>query len=250
MVKRRTWCKQVGIGCGGLVLAVGLTASWLWQRATQLPSWYKSAQVAPQNPDQLQTQQTQQAQQAIWQQVSRQLADSRPGSSTAAKAPGQAKLTAQQVNTLLRAEMGQSQLGQHLGPAIQATHVELQPNTIQLGAVVDLRQLRPQDRQALEGSKLGKALNTLPVLPQQPLYVGLTTSPTASDRQLSLDEHTTVQIGSFSFPLSQLAERLNISPQTLLAGLNHELAPLVPMEIEQVQVQRDQLILTGSGTAW
>lgn len=244
MGQRTKQVVRVGLGVGMIAL-VG--AGLLWQRFTQLPSWYHPGQPMAQGAE------LDQAKRQIWLKVSNQVGVSRstPDSPRSkGSSSGQVRLNDQELNTLLAAEILQSPSGQRLARALQGTHTQLGNHTLTVGAVVDLRAIRPQDLTGLEQTTLAKLVKTFPDIAKRPLYVGITTRPKASDRQLSLDPDTTVHIGEIQLSLTQVAQRLNLPPQRLLQELNRELASLVPMDIDSLEIQEHQLVLTGSATAW
>jgi hypothetical protein len=239
--KRLTTMRAKQVVILTLSLVVGLTAgvaaatAFYWNRATALPTWYSTsgADVA--------------------------VADVGAGSGNllgAKLASGQGvrygdnnqvaiALTEAELTQLLAERIAHSpELAQFL-PIAESINATIRGDRVAGGIVVNpadipTQSLPPQARQALE-----TAFNTIPMLGDRPLYIGLEGSPRIDNGRLVLGNDTRVQIGRVKLSLDDVARLTGLDPAQISERINLVL-PQAGLTLDGLEFIDGEAVLSGT----
>ena len=223
-----------------LSLVVGLSAgaaaatAFYWNRATALPTWYSTS-----------------------------------GADTAVAAAGtgggnllQSKLASGQGvrygnNNQVEISLSEAELTQLLAegiaqtpqaaallPAAGSLNATIRGDRVSGGMVVNpadlpTQSLPPQARQALN-----TALNTVPMLGDRPLYIGIEGSPRVTNGRLVLGDDTRVQIGRVNLSVADVARLTGLDPAQITERINLAL-PQAGLTLDGLEFINGEAVLHG-----
>ncbi|WOD39351.1 hypothetical protein [Nodosilinea sp. E11] len=223
-----------------LSLVVGLSAgavaatAFYWNRATALPTWYSTsgadtavADVSTGNSNLLR------AKLASGQGV-------RYGDNNRVEI----SLTEAELTQLLAEGIAQTPQAAPFLPATRSLNATISGDRVAGGMVVNpadipTQALPPQARQALE-----TAFNTIPMLGDRPLYVGIEGSPQIDNGRLVLSNDTRVQIGRVNLSLEDVSRLTGISPAQLNERINVAL-PHAGLTLDGLEFINGEAVLRG-----
>lgn len=265
----------------GLVLLVllGGTLSglyYVWHQATKLPDWYQgNASPSPMDIQQ-RTAQVQQKIQAQIQQSptandlnSNDLNSSSPknSSNNAASKPSSSpsiagsasnqgldqrsskdvkvQLDQQELNDVLVAKIAEKSQTKALPKSVKSVHTTVEADTLKTGAIVDIKALKDSNLGTQEKTFLNEAAQKFPGLSDRKVYIGIEGKPYVQDGKMQFDDQTRVRVGNLSLSVTELAQRLGVSPEQVKERLQLELQ-LNQLNINGIELQDGSAILRGS----
>jgi hypothetical protein len=216
----------VSIGILGVLL-------YLWQQTTQTPSWYKTVEVTAGVVAVNTVTKMPQTREQIWRKVSNTLREqSAKGESSFSELEAKGKVA------------GNTQLDK----VLLGTNTQFRDEKMVIGTMLNLAEIINR-KDASSDSRVGIAqgLLNLPIVKDRPVYVEIEGTPTVRNRQIAL-ESPVVKLANVTLTIDDFSKYLGVSPAFLKERITKE-RPLVPMEVENVKVERDRLIVTGSAKA-
>ncbi|MFQ4136871.1 hypothetical protein PGN35_011180 [Nodosilinea sp. PGN35] len=223
-----------------LSLLIGLSAgaaaatAFYWNRATALPSWYGNGGADP---------------------VAAEVSTSRGDLLRAKLASGQGvrygdnnrveiSLTEAELTQLLAEGLAQTPQAAPFLPAADTLNATIRGDRVAGGIVVNpadlpTQSLPPQARQALN-----TALNTVPMLGDRPLYIGIEGSPRVDNGRLVLGNDTRVQIGRVNLSLEDVARLTGLNPAQITERINLAL-PQSGLTLDGLEFVNGEAVLRG-----
>lgn len=220
--------KRLLIAVSLALTGVSAVTFYYWQQATQLPTWYTSSQ-----PDSsIQPSQTAASTPTVDRPTTgtqRLNTSDRPpsGSQPSAIAIQQAKKTdtvpqtpseqptkaqrhQKELTRLFTNEIARKAESKKLGTALKGTNTTMQNGNVESGAVVNFKDISPEQLPPDERAFFTKLVTAFPALSQQSFYIGIEGKPTVKNGQAQLDNDVRIKLGNLSFTPAQLSERLGI----------------------------------------
>ncbi len=214
---------------------VGAAAAYYWQRATAIPTWYTSSTI---NSD--------------------LVANLSSGSSVLQDklATGDdiqylndrqvvITLTETEFNQLIQEELSQAPETASLLQATQGLRAIIGDDQLQAGVVVNLADLPIQDLPIEAQKTLQQAFDSLPMLKDRELYVGITGNPRVENGQLVLGDNTRLQAGGMQLSIPELARMTGLSPDQITEQVNAAL-PQLGITLDALEIVDDQIVLRGT----
>lgn len=215
----------------------GITLS-LWQRATQLPTWYTAnpstepaeSTVNSANAPQVAPQQdvTTKINSAIQQ--------------TASGTPVKVELDQREVDSLVASALNRAAKQSTITKAVEQTKTTIQNGKLETGAVVNLSKLTAEQLSTSEREALAKVVKAFPAVSDRPFYIGIEGKPRLENGQIMLDESTRLRLGDLSFSLPEVAARLGIPPEKLQEQIRLQLGN---MQVKGAEMVGDRLVIRG-----
>jgi hypothetical protein len=218
-----------------MLSGMGIATFFVWQQATQLPSWYiqsssnenviSSTKLAKKiiNPEE----------------VLRKVSDNLTATNT-----GEVELDAEEVNSLITSSIGKTGNTKQLATAIKGTNTKIENGKISVGAVVETASIPVQELSARKQTKIIQLLQRLPGKQKQ-VYIGIEGKPSIRDREFSFDETTRVSLGYFSFPIAEISQNIGIPQESINQLLSQELKKL-PIKLESINIKGERVVIRGS----
>ena len=254
-----------------LILVVGgasVLLFYYWQRATQLPDWYReqssevqqpaanigSSSVATNSvptgsakPDVATSEQSgsttasssQRSRQTLATKIAQQAQQSPDRKSV------KVELDQQEINDLFTSELTRKAQEKGLDKAVKGVNTTVQDGTVSSGAVVNLGELSVDQLPADQQRAIAKLVNTFPQLSQRKVYIGLEGRPTVKNGQVQLDDSTRIKLGDLSLTPAELADRLGVSEEQVRQQIELQLQ-VSGMTVNDVQWQGDRAVVSGS----
>ena len=227
----------VSIGILGVLL-------YLWQQTTHIPSWYKTIEVTATTPAVDTAVKTPQTREQIWRRISNSLKTQ----SAKGESRGTVELNADEVNELIFTELAikeRATSNTQLDKIILGTNTKFRDGKMVVGAMVNLQELT-KDKKVSSGSgaEIAQTILNLPIVKDRPVYLEIEGTPTVRNRQIALLSPM-VKLANVSLTVDDLSKYLGFSPAFLNQRIARERA-LVPMEVENVKIERSSMIVTGS----
>lgn len=220
--------KRALIWAGFVVVgAVAGVTGYYWTQATYLPRWYGqsgatlSGETATAS-DLLNT----------------QVATAQPATE------GQIVLNEAELNRVVVDAIANAPQAEKLLAIAKGINTSIQSDRIQSGVVLNLADipadaLPPQGQQALE-----QLTQSLPMLANRDVYIGIQGRPQIVDGRLVLDDSTVINIGRLKIPLSDVASQLGMTSEELANHLAGALAAS-GLRLEDIQLSNGQITLQG-----
>ncbi|MBE9158667.1 hypothetical protein IQ265_17780 [Nodosilinea sp. LEGE 06152] len=222
-----------------LSLVIGLSAgaaaatAYYWNRATALPTWYSpsGAETVVANVDS--SGNLLQSKLATGQGV-RYGTDNRV----------EISLSEAELTQLLAEGIAQTpQVAQFL-PSADSLNATIRGDRVAGGIVVNpadlpTQSLPPQAQQALD-----TALNTVPMLGDRPLYIGIEGSPRVDNGRLVLGDDTRVQIGRVNLSVDDVARLTGLDPAQITERINLAL-PQAGLTLDGLEFVNGEAVLRG-----
>lgn len=219
---------------GGAAVAGAATAVY-WQRATALPTWYTSSTANGDLATSLSSGSSLlQAKLASGDGV--QYLNNRQVAIT---------LSEGELNQLIQAGLAESPTTAPLLAAAQGINATIQGNQLQAGVVLNpsnlpLEGLPPATQQTVQ-----QALDTLPMLGNRAVYVGITGNPRIENGRLVLGDETRLQVGNVQLSLAEVSRMTGLNPDQLSEQLNIAL-PQAGITLDGMEFVNGEAILSGT----
>ncbi|MBD2577862.1 hypothetical protein [Oscillatoria sp. FACHB-1406] len=217
---------------------------YYWKQVTGVPQWYAAQQISSpvtsqtavsSSPGELQAQKTE-----VIQKIERQIADQR---SNAPQQDARVSLESQDLNDLIVSSIAEKPKGEKFLEATRGVQTKIEPEKLEVGAVVNLDRL---DSEVLSGSgkaALEKVLQKFPVPSDREVYIGIEGVPTVENGRLKVDNNTRVKVGNVSLSIVEVAKQLSVPPEMLVSGINQKLENI---SVSELQLEKDRLVLKGA----
>ncbi len=222
-----------------LSLVIGLSAgaaaatAFYWNRATALPTWYSTSGADTVVADVGSSGNLLQSKLASGQGV-RYGADSRV----------EISLTEAELTQLLAEGIAQTpQVAQFL-PAADSLNATIRGDRVAGGMVVNPADLPTQSLPPQAQQALNTALNTVPMLGDRPLYIGIEGSPRIDNGRLVLGDDTRVQIGRVNLSIADVARLTGLDPAQITERINLAL-PQAGLTLDGLEFVNGEAVLRG-----
>ncbi|HEY9729682.1 MAG TPA: hypothetical protein V6D50_24805, partial [Chroococcales cyanobacterium] len=116
---------------------------------------------------------------------------------------------------------------------------------IESGTVVNLSGLPKNQLDEKQNAAIEKLVNTFPPLKDRDVYVGISGKPLVENGQLEWDDNTKIKLGNLSLSINELAQRLDVSPETLKQELNLS-SQIGKLRVSELELKGDRVLLKGS----
>lgn len=223
--------KRLLIAVSLAVAGIGAVAFYYWQQATQLPAWYTSNQLNPSTqPSQTvapiaepPTTDTQSLNTSNRPQLSSQPSaiatqpakKANTQSQGASKPPTKTQLHQTELARLFTNEIERKADRKKLGAALKGANTTMQNGNVQSGAVVNFKDISPEQLPPDERAFFTKLVSAFPALGQQSFYIGIEGKPTMKNGQAQLNDDVRIKLGNLSFTPAQLSERLGVPEEQI-----------------------------------
>lgn len=222
-----------------LSLLIGLSAgaaaatAFYWHRATALPTWYSTSGAD-----------------AIVAEVGsggnllqRKLASGQ-GVRYGTDNRVEISLSEAELTQLLTEGIAQTPQAAAFLPAADSLTATIRGDRVAGGIVVNpadlpVQSLPPQAREALD-----TAFNTLPMLGDRPLYIGLEGSPRIDNGRLVLGEDTRIQVGRVNLSVEDVARLTGLDPAQITERINLAL-PQAGLTLDGLEFVNGEAVLRG-----
>ncbi|HIK44690.1 MAG TPA: hypothetical protein IGR64_07340 [Leptolyngbyaceae cyanobacterium M65_K2018_010] len=229
---------SVGLGLLALVgvaAGAGAGAAYYWQRATALPDWH-SSRAAVIRPDE------------ILSQGQGNLLQSKLATGEGVRYPGPDRveilLTEADVNQLVLQGLAQTPQAAGLIQATQSINASLEGDRLRAGVVVNPADIPTQDLPPQAQRAVQQALNTVPMLGDRPLYLGIEGRPRIENGRLVLDHGTRIQVGRIQLSLADAARLTGLDLAQLNETINLAL-PQTGITLDGLEVINGEAVLRG-----
>ncbi len=189
----------------GSLMGVGYS---YWNSATTVPDWYTASPAPAQTADPAAPATAPRSAAAIQAKIQ-----------TAQPGQVQEQLSAAEVDNLIMAGLTKTKSGtKPLPKAIKSFKTQIQPGQIRTGALLDLAEIEKMPASP-RTAMLGKLLQLMPQLRDQPVYIGIVGQLVVTNGQPQLAADSKLQIGKVELPLDQAAKQLGVSRSALEQNL-------------------------------
>ena len=239
------------LGLLGLLFLTGAGATLLffWSQATRLPDWYTEQGTVPldatTNRSALARSEIDESDeiQAMTAQLEQRVSTSLARETALPQDNPTVILTAQEFNQFVVTSIPRTPQTEPLLASVKAINTTIQDGTLESGIVVNTAELPLEQLTAANQSIVKDLLQTFPLLQDQEIYIGIEGQPRMEQGRLVWGEQTQVNIGGWSVPLVELADRLGVPEAALAQTLSLQLGPL---NIEGIEFTDQAAIFRGS----
>ena len=218
-----------------MLSGMGIAAFFVWQQATQLPSWYIQSSS---NENVISS--TKLANKSInSEEVLRKVSNNLTATTT-----GEVELDAEEINSLIISSIDKKDKSKKFSSAIKGTNTKIENGKISVGAVVETASIPVQELSARKQTKIIQLLQRLPGKQKQ-VYIGIEGKPSIRNQEFSFDDTTRVSLGYFSFPIAEVSQNIGIPQDSINQLLSQELKKL-PIKLESINIQGERVVIRGS----
>lgn len=213
--------KKLLFWLGGAFVVSGAIAYYFWQEATHIPQWYQASRTEEVNPSSV----TEPAlPPAIEAKIAAQIQQKSQGNFQ----PNQAiavNLSYPEVNQWLTTEINQQLRTQtaRVLPSAPTIQTQLKDNRLEIGTVINSQQLASAKFSRSQQAIIDRLMTNFPQLQNQTFYLGVEGKPQVKEGQLVLDKNSQVRVGNLTFSVTEVAQKIGVSPQTLQRALTIDL---------------------------
>ncbi len=218
----------------GLAAGAGAGAAYYWQRATAIPTWHSPSEADTRLADSLS-------------QGSGSLLQTKLATGDGVRYEGnrvEIVLTEAELNQLVVEGLSQSPQTAALLQIAESVSATVEGDRLRGGLVISpadlpIESLPPDAQQAVQ-----QALNTVPMLGDRPLYLGIEGSPRIDNGRLVLGEDTRIQVGRINLTVTDVARLTGIDPAQLNEVINVAL-PQAGLTLDGLEFINGETILRG-----
>ena len=212
--------KKLLFWLGGAFVVSGAIAYYFWQEATSIPQWYQTSQPEAVNPPVSEPDLPPPVVQKIAEQIQQQ--------SQGNPSPNQAiavNLSYPEVNQWLTTEINQQLRTQtaRVLPSAPIVQTQLKDNRLEIGTVINSQQLTSAKFSRSQQAIIDRLMTNFPQLQNQTFYLGVEGKPQVKDGQLVLDNNSQVRVGNLTLSVTEVAQKMGVSPRTLQRALTIDL---------------------------
>lgn len=149
-------------------------------------------------------------------------------------------LNAEDLHDLMLGQMMERGDGDSLLKSVKATHVKINSNSIETGAVVDLTKLSDQSLSGSGKELVQTATKVFPFLKDKEVHISVEGKPVMEKGKLNFGSDAKVNIGEMQMTLGELADKLGTTVEKLKKNTGVELDQQKNL---QIQIQDNQLII-------
>jgi hypothetical protein len=236
-MKKLVFALSVFLGIG---IAVGY---YYWRQATQIPKWYTAQSentattLAVKNSSELIA-----AKARAIEKINSRVEES---SRISPSQPVEVQLDPQDVNELVTAKIAEKVNNGKVLPPASSIRTTIGDGRIESGTVVNLSGLPKNQLDEKQNAAIEKLVNTFPPLKDRDVYVGISGKPLVENGQLEWDDNTKIKLGNLSLSINELAQRLDVSPETLKQELNLS-SQIGKLRVSELELKGDRVLLKGS----
>ena len=133
-------------------------------------------------------------------------------------------LNAEDLHDLMLGQMMERGGGDSLLKSVKATHVKINSNSIETGAVVDLTKLSDQSLTGSGKELVQTATKVFPFLKDKEVHISVEGKPVMEKGKLNFDSDAKVNIGEMQMTLGELADKLGTTVEKLKKNTGLELS--------------------------
>ncbi|MFM7192865.1 MAG: hypothetical protein ACKN9E_15895 [Microcystaceae cyanobacterium] len=213
--------KKLLFWLGGAFVVSGAIAYYFWQEATHIPQWYQASRTEEVNPSSV----TEPAlPPAIEAKIATQIQQKSQGNPPSNQAIA-VNLSYPEVNQWLTTEINQQLRTQtaKVLPSAPTIQTQLKDNRLEIGTVINSQQLASAKFSRSQQAIVDRLMTNFPQLQNQTFYLGVEGKPQVKEGQLVLDKNSQVRVGNLTFSVTEVAQKIGVSPQTLQRALTIDL---------------------------
>ena len=149
-------------------------------------------------------------------------------------------LNAEELHDLMLGQMMERGDGDSLMKSVKATHVKINPNSIETGAVVDLTKLSDQSLTGSGKELVQTATKVFPFLKDKEVHISVEGKPVMEKGKLNFDSDAKVNIGEMQMTLGELADKLGTTVEKLKKNTGVEFSD---KKINDITIDNNQVII-------
>jgi len=209
----------LGVGAAGI-------GYYYWTEATALPNWYQEqssdSQKYPQ-PSELSPPPNNQngtitaTKEKIQEQVKATIEQQ---GNVQPQQEINVNLKTQDFNALIQSEISNKLKSRKITSALPNIQTNIENNNLEIGTVINPTKLEKLDLPRQQQAIVKRVMTNFPQLKDQDIYIGIEGQPKLKNGQLTLPNNSQVKIGKLTFTLSEVAQKLDVSPDRLQQSLN------------------------------
>ncbi|MBD2079390.1 hypothetical protein [Leptolyngbya sp. FACHB-17] len=232
----------------GIAVAAVSGGYYFWRQFTQLPDWYAEEQSSPRTYTQIQ-----ESGAAIERKIAAQIQTNPQPASTnitpnfpepQPSKPVQVALSSQELNDLLVTKITEKSGGKGLPNSVKGFQTSVKNDQLKTGAVVDIKELQNSGIGSQHQALLTQITEKIPMSDRK-VYIGIEGKPEIQNGKLHFDQNAKIQVGNMSFTITEVANRLGVSPQKVQDQLNLELK-LRSLTVKDINFQDGNAVLSGA----
>ena len=205
-----------------LAIAGGVgTAYYFYRQATDLPNWYRNAEVDNTSEEVQSSVSTEEINLALNQNLLPQ--DTIEERLSQAKSQEEVQITEQEIQNWILSEIAKDEKAKAFLQSTKAIHTQLKEDKFELGTIIDTSRLSQlgvgeQQQQAIE-----KFLENVPQLQNRDIHLAIEGKLEAKNGKIILGKDTKVKVGKLNFSISEIAQKFGISEDQLQQELGFNL---------------------------
>jgi hypothetical protein len=232
--------KQVGILVvllvAGTAAGAGAAVAYYLNRATAMPTWYNTSTAE----ETVATSLTQ---------SNRNLLQAKLASGTGVRYEGNNRvaisLSEGEFTQVIAEGLSQNSQTARFLQATEGLQASINGNQVSGGVVVNPAKLPMQELPAPARRALEQAFNTVPMLGDRPLYIGIEGSPRVENGRLILSDDTRVQVGRINLTVADISRLTGISPTQINDRINLAL-PQTGLTLDGIEFVNGEAVLRGT----
>ena len=134
--------------------------------------------------------------------------------------------------TLVRRALADSEDGRRALELSKELKTEIVDGRIEVGLVVNLAEIPPEELTADEREAVAKVTRYLPFLEDQDLYVGVSGVPAVEGGKVTVDRDVQIKLAFLSLPIRQMGEMFGVDTEPFRQQLFLDLSPFAAREVE------------------
>jgi hypothetical protein len=225
-----------------LSASTSAVASYYWHQATQLPDWYTSQKESSNKPE-VNKQPIVIRTQPISEKINTATAPnlSKIGNHENVKI----QLSEADITDVFVSKIAEKTGGNQLPKSFKGIKTTIKDGKIESGAVVNISELPTAQLGENEKVALAKLTENFPFLTNREVYIAVAGKPSVEKGQLKFDDNTEVKIGSLSFTIAALSNKLGIPKEKIQDRINLEMK-LGRVKVENVELIDNNALIKGS----
>lgn len=241
MEQQRQMLKKISLFL--LFFAVGGFALgyYYWKQFVQVPQWYAEQQLSSSSSSDaiaspsLVDLQAKKAK--VMQNVEQQIDQQSDRSKV------EVQFDRQDLNDLIVTSIAENPQGQKLLQATRGIQTNIDPDKLEIGAIVNPQALSDTALKKSEKAALGRVMQEFPGLSDREVYIGIESQPRIENGRIQIDDNARIKVGNLSFTVREISDKLGISPDKVLEKINQNLDFI---DASEVQLEEDGLRVKGS----
>lgn len=174
---------------------------YYWRQVTFLPDWYsKSSRVnnLPEQPTSI---------------------GNIDSNLKSRRAKDEIKLNQEKLERLITNNFAKDDRIKYFLTSTKAIHSDIKDGKLEIGAIVNTENLSQVNLQQKERAIIEQIMQKVPQLQNRDIYVAIQGTPQVKDGKIILDRNSEIKVGKLSFTITEIAKKLNISPEQIQQSL-------------------------------